>query len=214
MYDVTVVVTDTKGNSDEQDVTVKVTNVEEDGAITISTLQPRVGFPVTATLTDPDNITENSVSWQWYKGDVNVESLSEMECVGDTIANCLIKGAASDTYTPVADDINDTLTAVAQYTDGSPNEGDAKDIVGQPATNQVLADTRNKAPKFPDQDTEMEGDQTDQERSVAENTPSGTAIEIDVDDDADNGAVTATDVITANDGMTSAEILTYSLGGP
>ena len=30
MYEVTVKVTDTDGNSDEQDVTVKVTNVEED----------------------------------------------------------------------------------------------------------------------------------------------------------------------------------------
>ena len=62
MYEVTVKVTDTKGNSDEKDVTVKVTNVEEDGEVTLSTLQPRVGFPVTATLTDPDNITANSTS--------------------------------------------------------------------------------------------------------------------------------------------------------
>ena len=52
MYEVTVVVTDTKGNSDEQDVTVKVTNMEETGTVTLSTLQPRVGFPVTATLAD------------------------------------------------------------------------------------------------------------------------------------------------------------------
>ena len=29
VYEVTVVVTDTKGNTDEQDVTVKVTNIEE-----------------------------------------------------------------------------------------------------------------------------------------------------------------------------------------
>ena len=36
-----------------------------------------------------------------------------------------------------------------------------------------MADTRNKAPVFPDQDTEMEGRQTAQERSVNENTPSG-----------------------------------------
>ena len=36
----------------------------------------------------------------------------------------------------------------------------------------VLADTRNKAPVFADQDPDMEGDQTDQERTVAENTPS------------------------------------------
>ena len=31
VYEVTVKVTDTDGNSDEQDVTVKVTNMEEDG---------------------------------------------------------------------------------------------------------------------------------------------------------------------------------------
>ena len=212
VYEVTVVVTDTKGNSDEQDVTVKVTNVEEDGTVTFSTLQPRVGFPVTATLADPDNITEDSVTWQWYKGSVTLTALSEMEC--DTNPNCFIKDATSATYTPVADDINHTLTAVAQYTDGSPNTDDAKDIVGPPAANQVLADTRNKAPVFPDQDDEMEGAQTDQERSVPENTPSSTEIEINADNAADNGAVTATDVITANDGMTTDEVLTYSLGGP
>ena len=46
VYEVTVVVTDTKGNTDEHAVMVKVTNVEEDGAIEFSTLQPRVGFPL------------------------------------------------------------------------------------------------------------------------------------------------------------------------
>ena len=69
MYEVTVVVTDTKGNTDEQAVMVKVTNIEEIGAITFSTLQPRVGFPVTATLTDPDNVNADSVEWQWYRGE-------------------------------------------------------------------------------------------------------------------------------------------------
>ena len=38
--------------------------------MTLSTLQPRIGFPITATLTDADNITAGSVSWQWYKGNV------------------------------------------------------------------------------------------------------------------------------------------------
>ena len=101
VYAVTVKVTDSKSNSDEQEVTVKVTNVEEPGTIELSTLQPRVGFPVTATLTDPDNITAGSVSWQWYKGTVEVGALSEIECVGDTTPNCAIKDAASDTYTPL-----------------------------------------------------------------------------------------------------------------
>ena len=212
VYAVTVKVTDTKGNSDEQAVTVKVTNVEEDGKVELSTLQPRVGFPVTATLTDPDNITASSVSWLWYRGEVNTQNALPDECAGTTGDNCAIKGAASDTYTPVADDIGDTLSAVAQYTDGSPNvdengdASDAKDVVGEPTLNQVLADTRNKAPVFPDQDTEMEGEQTDQERSVLENTDSETVIGLPV--------IAMDFIIASADGGMTAETLTYSLGGP
>ena len=76
VYEVTVVVTDSKGNTDEQEVTVKVTNVEEDGTVTLSTLQPRVGFPVTATLADPDNITAGSVSWQWYNERIQTDDIT------------------------------------------------------------------------------------------------------------------------------------------
>ena len=213
VYEVTVKVTDSEGNSDEQDVTVKVTNVEEDGTVTLSTLQPRVDFPVTATLADEDNITAGSVSWQWYRGSVQTTNLPE-ECAETTANNCAIKDAASATYTPVADDIGDTLTAVAQYTDGSPNEGDAKDVVATPAANQVLADTRNKAPVFPDQDMEMDGEQTDQERMVGENVPMIGSSPATVAIRNVGAVVTATDSITANDGTTTAEILTYTLGGP
>ena len=191
VYEVTVKVTDSKSNSDEQDVTVKVTNVEEPGTIELSTLQPRVGFPVTATLADPDNVTAGSVSWQWYRGTNLLDVLPE-ECAETTSDNCAIKDAASDTYTPVADDIGDTLNAVATYTDGSPNEGDAKDVVVHPAANSVLADTRNKAPVFPE---DTESGQTDQERMIAENA----------DTDTDIG-----DPVTATDEDTN---LTYSLGG-
>ena len=217
VYEVTVVVRDSAGNTDEQAVTVKVTNLEEDGTIELSTLQPRVTFPVTAILTDPDNISAGSLSWQWYKGDITATNAADRpECDGTNTANgCAIKNAISDTYTPVADDVAAMLTAVVQYTDGRANEGDAKDIVVQPAAQQVLADTRNKAPVFPDKDTEMEGEQTDQERSVRENTPSGMSIGTT----AENGEVTADpviamDFITPNTGEPTREILTYSLGGP
>jgi serralysin len=195
VYEVTIRVTDSEGNTADQAVTVKVTNMEEAGTVTLSTLQPRVDFPVTATLADADNITAGSVSWQWYRGNVQTTNLPE-ECAETTANNCAIKDAASDTYTPVADDIGDTLTAVASYTDGSPNEGDAKDVVAAPAANQVLADTRNKAPVFPDQDTEMEGRQTAQERMIAENTAAAEVI---------GAPVAATDEDMS---------LTYSLGGP
>ena len=142
VYEVTVKVTDSEGNSDEQDVTVKVTNVEEDGTVTLSTLQPRVDFPVTATLADPDNIAAGSVSWQWYKGNVTqneLETLDGNECVDAVTNNCFIKGATSDTYTPVAFDVVNTLVAVALYTDGSPNEADApKDFAMMATANTVF----------------------------------------------------------------------------
>ena len=186
VYEVTLVVTDSKGNSDEQDVTVKVTNIEEDGVVTLSTLQPRVGFPVSATLTDPDNVTAGSVSWQWYNGDIDL---------GDLEANA-IEDATSATYIPVAGNVGVMLWARASYTDGNANAADAKDAAAVEADNPVLVDTRNKAPVFPDQDTEMEGRQTAQERSVEENTVSGMSI---------GEAVAATDEDTN---------LTYALGGP
>ena len=216
MYEVTVVVTDTKGNSDEQDVTVKVTNVEEDGVIELSTLHPRVGFPVTATLTDPDNITAGSVSWQWYQGSITIDTsannnnngLPERECAEAGVNNCFIMDATSATYMVVADDSGKMLTAVASYTDGSPNEGDAKDVIGRPSMNQVLADTRNKAPVFPEQGAE-------QERSVLENTPPNMPIgTTNAGGVVTADPVIAMDFITENTGPPTAEVLTYSLGGP
>ena len=214
----TVKVTDSKGNSDEQDVTVKVTNREEEGTVTLSTLQPRVSFPVTATLTDSDNIVAGSVSWQWYKGAVTQQALVSLdgnECVDAGTNNCFIKGAASDTYTAVADDVGDILVAVVLYTDGSPNETDAKDFAMMATANQVLADTRNKAPVFPDQDTEMDGDQTDQERMIAENVPAIGGAEATELVRIIGGPVVAMDFIIAPaDGAQTPETLTYSLGGP
>ena len=217
VYEVTVKVTDSEGNSDEQDVTVKVTNMEETGTVTLSTLQPRVDFPVTATLADADNITAGSVSWQWYKGTVTQEGLVTLdmtECA-DADNNCFIKGATSATYTPVVADVRGTLVAVALYTDGSANDpADAKDFAMMVTANTVLADTRNKAPVFPDQDDEMEGEQTDQNQMVGENVPVigdslATAAIRNV-----GAPVVATDFITGNDGMQTPEILTYTLGGP
>ena len=206
VYNVIVEVTDSDGNTAERAVTVKVTNMEEDGTVALSTLQPRIGFPITATLTDADNITAGSVSWQWYKGGVQdqaaLTTLDGAECDdGTNTNNCFIKGAASATYTPGMNDGQNTLVAVALYTDGSQNEpADAKDFAMAPTANTVLADTRNKAPVFPGQDAA---------RMVLENVPATEPISRLVGD-----PVVATDSITANDGMSMPEILTYTLGGP
>ena len=172
-------------NSDDLDVRVKVTNVAETGTIEFSSLSPKVGVALMATLDDPDGDV-TGLMWRWSKGVDDIED------------------ETSDTYTPVADDIGDMLTVTATYRDGSLAADAAAITLPSSATVDVVADTDNKAPVFPDQDTDMAGLQTDQDRMIAENTRSGMEI---------GGPVAATDVATAADGMTTPETLTYTLGG-
>ncbi len=192
VYEVTVVVSDPADNSDELDVRVTVTNVAETGTITFSSLRPKAGIALAAELDDPDGgVTD--LTWQWSNGGTDIED------------------ASSATYTPVADDIGDTLTATATYRDNSLAAGAAEITLAQAHASTVVADTDNKAPRFPDQDTETEGRQTDQERTVAERTdagvptPSGTDIGDPVVAEADN-------TLTSS-GTEVVDRLTYSLGG-
>ena len=173
VYEVTVVATDADRNRGERAVKINVANVDEPGAVTLSSVQARVGIPLTATLTDPDGGISN-VKWQWMNG------------------NSAIDGATSDTYTP--ENAGDNLMAMASYTDRQ-----GADKVAESASFTVVADDRNKAPVFDDQDDETEGTQnTETERTVAENAAAGTAL--------NGGAVVATDANTDDD-------LTYTLAG-
>ena len=95
VYNITVVATDSDGQTDEMDVTVTVTNVEEDGTVTLSLLQPRIGTALTATLTDIDGAVSD-VKWKWAKTD-----LSDFGSYVD------IEGATAASYTPVMTIDND-----------------------------------------------------------------------------------------------------------
>ena len=73
-YTVTVSVRDGKAADGTTDtaadasitVTVNVSNLAEDGTITLSSRQPQVGTAFTATLSDP-NIASPVVTWAWEK---------------------------------------------------------------------------------------------------------------------------------------------------
>ena len=79
----------------------------------------------------------------------------------------------------------------------------------------VLADTRNKAPVFPDQDMEMEGRQTDQKRMIGENVPAvGEAGATELVRTIGNPVVAMDFIIAPDTGAETPEILTYTLGGP
>ena len=113
-YFVDVTATDTAGEDVTIPVTITVNNVDEAGTVTLSSLQPLVAIPLTATLDDLDGVT-GSVTWSWTRSPNGASDWT------------LISGADSASYTPVAGDVADYLRATASYTDG---EGPDKERPG------------------------------------------------------------------------------------
>ena len=104
IYMVTLKATDSEGNMATKSVAVMVTNVNEVGTVTLSPMSPMVGSELTATLYDPDGVTENSVTWQW--------STTMDRLFKDIDMTTLM------TYTPVEADVGYYLRATASYTGG------------------------------------------------------------------------------------------------
>ena len=193
VYEVTVQASDARLTGMTA-VKVMVGNEEEAGVVTLSQVQPRVGFAVKASLTDPDG-SISKLTWQWSISDGAVTT------AGD------ITGATSDTYKPVADDIGGTLTAKAMYFDGhSDATADATDKEAMvTADNAVKADITNAAPVFGDEDPDMDGVQNSMAtRNVEENTEGDVGHAVTATDAGDDG-------ITGN---TDDETPQYTLGGP
>ena len=75
VYDVTVTVFDGKiGKS--QDVNINVTNVEEDGEVTLTQRTPQEGRAITARLTDNDGGVTGA-QWQWYRGGTKADDTAD-----------------------------------------------------------------------------------------------------------------------------------------
>ena len=117
VYEVTVVASDGV-NDATRDVTVKVTNDQEDGELEVMPAQPRVGVQLTAELTDKDGVVSGP-TWEWRKlsvpGACPIAGDTQWEPTPDTT---LIKDATSDTYTPESDDNGACLRVKAEYVDG------------------------------------------------------------------------------------------------
>ncbi len=146
-YTVNVTATDPVGDSATVTVTIRVTDVEEAGTVTLSPELPRVGTALTATLTDPDGGV-SGVTWQWARSNTQAGDYTDIASASATAAR----------YTPVAADLDKYLRATASYTD---RRGPGKQA-SSPAV-QV-----NSRPAFPPGESG--------ERSVAENTPSGQNV--------------------------------------
>ena len=112
------------GNTGTRDVTVNVTNVDEDGMVRLSPPQPVVGSAVTATLTDEDGGVTGE-SWRWARADT----------AGGTYTN--ISGATSASYTPVDADGGKYLRATVRYRDAEGSNKSEMAVTANPV--QMLA---------------------------------------------------------------------------
>ena len=102
-YTVKVIATDTSDAKDTIAVTITVTNVEEDGKVSLTWTRLQVGAEVEGSLTDPDG-NVSGVTWHWEKS-------------SDESSWTAISTATQAAYTPVEGDVNRYLRAVASYTD-------------------------------------------------------------------------------------------------
>ena len=155
IYEVTVEASDGT-NTAMRDVTVKVTDSDENGKVTLSTQQPRIGVPITATLADPDGSIAN-VIWEWERDDNAIDETNSDD-------EAIIAKATSATYTPVRADNGMHLRARATYIDRTYDDMDMtfSKMATSASSTQVRGDPGNQRPEFD------EGSAT--ERFVLENT--------------------------------------------
>ncbi len=192
-------------------IKVTVTNVDEAGDVTLTTLQPQESVAIDATLTDEDGkpraadgsqpdggkdltTLSTTTKWQWSRSTRATGGWTDVEDDGSTMDE--VEGTQRS-YTPTEDDVDMYLRATATYTDGQCEPCDPKKTARAISANPVQADPSNKLPRFLDGKGNVITRTT---RSIAENTEAGTVV---------GASVTATD--PGFDGR--QETLTYVLSG-
>ena len=200
MYEITVQAMDSTGKTAEKAVMVEVTNVDEDGTVTLSARRPLVDVAFTAKLTDPDGGATNP-KWQWAKSKSKNGPYTDID-----------DNAEAFIYTPTdasgKSDVGYYLRATVSYTDP---EGSGKSAVMKPDYTVQATRGSNNAPEFAaDQDPATDDVQTDAAREVAENTEAGTDIGAPVvADDDDNDILTYT--LTDVDGGTAGDSASFAI---
>ena len=190
-YRVKVVAKDDAGHNSKTDVTVTVTNLDEYGKVSLSSIQPGVGTALTATLKDPDG-GETDIRWQWSSWPTR-----------DGVFFEDIEGATSASYTPTAGDpaddedtgdIGNYLRVTVTYNDAQgPDDTSTTDVIENQREEMATSDNAvreapetNNAPELP------AGVAVDVKESVAGGGNVGDPVKATDDDD---------------------DVLTYSLSG-
>ena len=148
-YSVGIWTSDGSLSSGTKTVEVNVTNVEEEGSVSLSDTSPTVGDHITATLTDPDGgLLYSTTTWSW-------NDVSRSEESSDDQARAT--SVTSYRYTVQASDEGRRIRVSASYTDG---HGSGKSAS---TTSGVVQPRPNQAPSTPSGPSPV---------SVAENTTS------------------------------------------
>ena len=117
-------------------VTVEVTNVEEAGSVGLSPLPPRVGVPLVARLTDPDEgLTFTGASWVWQR---RADDAAAWQPVSTGAAGARANYPELSSYVPKASDVGYHLRATVDYTD---NHGPNKRAESEPTAVVVAANS-------------------------------------------------------------------------
>ena len=138
VFEITVVAWDRDWEIGRRDVTISLEGTNDEGTVNLSHIQPQVDTEITASVDDPDSVKRGTIEWQWYTGN-SVDT------------GAMIDGATSATFTPTADELNDSLTVQASYQDGTGNEevieGSSDNTVrGNPITQAITAAGGENAP--------------------------------------------------------------------
>ena len=135
-------------------VAIRVTNREETGSLSFSSPQPQAEADYTATLSDPDQVS--STTWTWERSTSRNGPWAAV--TGAT------GGVTTSVYTPDTDDVGYYLRVTAAYTDG---HGPNKSLVQRSANAVRAAPVTNAPPSF---------DEPTPTRSIAENAGARAAV--------------------------------------
>ena len=234
LYQVTVVARDSKFATGSRDVTIRVTNLDEGGEVTLSHIQPEIRQPLIATPSDPDGNLTN-IKYQWYRGDqtgAETNTLAVLAAKENCTAeqdNCRLSGETSATYTPERGDVDDggtlILTVVVTYND--PVETNTDKVVRARSQHPVRAAVSpNVFPYFQaggaityEADEDLRADVDTLTRHIKENQDIGTHVSqtedsaVAVSPTAGSGSVPVPeDAVTATDAAHDLPLETTDIG--
>ena len=137
-------------------VVVTVTDVDEPGKVTLSSLQPQADVSLTATLDAPEQSTTDTETWKWEKSRSRTSGWTTIDDAGS--ANTYLPTTATGSY---------YLRATATYKDADGTERTAAAVSATECGRRLL---QTPQPAFPDDPADVNN------RDVAENSPAGTNV--------------------------------------